>query len=359
MGGLADVELDKGEAERTSARAFEASRNSDPSLSEGSASMVDAAARFTEILRLADTKARSSGRSVPTYEEKRRILWEFWRFVEILDREPDSMESSVYAQHDVRAIVRPWLVRSRLWCRALLQPHGHPWDFRLIEWTHSLEGDPCMNPVQPAIANALDAVFASLPNVIAIWHCRAWCRDLMLSMIEQLERPIRVLDLACGSSRSIRDVSQLRPGFIRLAAVDEDPAALAFTRSCLPGDAIDRVGLTCSTIDGLHELVPIPTWPEAGFDLVVSAGVFEHLDDVRAESLLLHMSNLTRPGGTTAICNAGPANRSRTVDGWIGDARAASRSPLELQALFPLDHRANVRTSVSADRTLVCAQAVK
>ena len=333
--------------------------NTGPTSARARAMAVEAAARFSEVAQWLDKRARGAGRSLPTQEENHELLSAFWHLVEVLERDGTGAEPTLPARQEVRAVVKPWLLRSRFWNRVLLNPHVRTGDFQLLEWIYDLEGDSCMNPGQPAISNALDGIFSSVQSLSGNWFRRAWCRELMLSMIDQLGRPLRVLDVGCAGSRYTRDVVGVRPGSIRLAGVDEDPAALDFIRSRLPANALDRVGLISAPLDHWFELVPVPTWPEAGFDLVLSSTLFEDIDNGHAEALLLHMLHLTRPGGVTAICNSSPVDRSRVVKDWLLDWQTVYRGTSAVRLLFPADRRAKVEVSSSPNAALVCARAVK
>jgi SAM-dependent methyltransferase len=259
----------------------------------------------------------------------------------------------------VRALMFPWLLTSRFWYRALLKTRAPGGDFQLLEWIYELEDGLASDPTQSAVANVLDGVFSRLASVSGVWYRRAWCRDLITSTIGRLDRPIRILDVACGGSRYARDALALHPGFIRLAGTDEDPRALAFLRAMLPGTAVDRVGLLCTSAEHLPVLVPTPTLPEAGFDVVLSTSILNDLDDDAAVLLLRHMSSLTRPGGVTAICASTPDSQVRAIAEWVSDTQTHYRDASMVLNLFPANRRALVDLTVSPDRTVVCAWVVK
>jgi len=327
----------------------------------GAAAEVQAACRFADRVRAVDRQARRAGRSLPTPGETRHVIEEFWLFIDVLARSQDSADPNCLPQlkAEVRQVVNPWMLRSRYFARAFLKPHGFPGDFRMIEWMYDLEDDPCLDPTQPAIVNILDALFADLDAIRAVWHRRAWYRDQIIAMCQRLDRPIRVLDVACGGSRYTRDAIESHTGRIRLAAIDQDPAAIAFTGSWLPAQARDPAGLLCAPIHRLPELVPRPAQAEAQFDLVLSTGLFDYLDDQSATALLDHMLDLTRPGGITAICNVSPGDRSRLVEDWIGDWKLIYRDPSAVEALFPSRARSRLRTSTSPVGGLVYTMATQ
>jgi SAM-dependent methyltransferase len=323
------------------------------------AAAVDATARFCGIARLVDAEALRADRSEPTSEEAQRVEAEFCRLVDVLGTEIGAARSNPMVRQRVRALIVPWLLQSRFWGRALLKTRGPGGDFRLLEWIYELEDGLASDPTQGAVANVLDGVFSRLASVSGVWYRRAWCRDLIASTIGRLERPIRIMDVACGGSRYTRDALQLHPGSIRLACTDEDPSAIAFLRAMLPGTALDRVGLLCTSVEHLPELVPTPTLPEAGFDVVLSTSILDNLDNDAAVLLLRQMLSLTRPGGVTAICASTPENQLGTFREWVSDTQIHYRDVSTVRNLFPANRRALVDTTVSPDRTIICARVVQ
>jgi SAM-dependent methyltransferase len=320
---------------------------------------VDATARFCGIVRMVDAQTRRDGRGEPLNEEARRVQEEFWRLLDVLKDEIDAARSNPMARERVRALLVPWLRKSRFWRRALFKARGPGTDFRLLEWIYELEEglDPAV--AESAVASVFDEVFLQVANVSGVWYRRRWCRDLISSTILRLERPIRILDVGCGDSRYTRDVLQLHPGSIRFAGTDEDPSAIAFLRATLPSAAIDPVGLLCTSLEYLTDLVPTPTLPEAGFDVVLSTNLLDDLTDDAAILLLRYMSNLTRPGGVTAACTSTPDERFQTIAEWVSDMPTHYRDQSMALNLFPGKQRALVDATVSPDGTSVCARVVK
>ncbi len=323
------------------------------------AAAIDVTARFCGIVRMVDVQTRRDGRSQPTSEEAQRVEAEFSRLIHVLGTEVGAARSNPMVRRRVRALIIPWLLESRFWCRSLLKAPGPGGDFQLLEWIYELEDGLASDPTQSAVANLLDGVFSRLASVRDVWYRRAWCRDLIASTVSRLERPIRIMDVACGGSRYTRDALQLHPGSIRLAGTDEDPRAIAFLRARLPGTVLDRVGLLSMSVERLPVLVPTPTLPEAGFDVVLSTSILNDLDNDAAVLLLRHMSSLTRPGGVTAICTSTPDDQLRTITEWVSDTQIHYRDVPMVLNLFPVSQRALVDITVSPDRTVVCAWVVK
>ena len=292
-------------------------------------SPVAAAERLVETLRSIDRQARRAARTLPTVAERQAALAAFWETVAALAAmEPAASAAEIAgAGAAVREVIGPWLLRSRYWNRSFVKPHGHPGDFRMLEWMYDLEHDPCADPTQPAVVNVLDGLYAGVHSVQAVWHRRRWFADLVLRERARCDA-VRVLDVACGGSRSLRDL-MTGPASAGVAGVfvDQDPAAIAYVEGWLP----DRGSLTvCAPARRLREAVTVDV-----FDVVISTGLFDSLPHDDAHALLADMIALTRPGGVTAIANVSPDDPSRLVKDHISDWPLISRTEQELTSLFP------------------------
>jgi extracellular factor (EF) 3-hydroxypalmitic acid methyl ester biosynthesis protein len=294
---------------------------------------LDAADDLVATLQAIDRQARREQRTLPTKEERRRGLTAFWAMVDALESFEATAPAPTVAEVGtaLRALVSPWLLRSRYWNRSYVKPHGYAGDFRVLEWMYDLEGDPCEDATQPAVINVLDAVYASVHSVRAVWHRRRWFADLVCRERRQSDT-VRVLDVACGGSRYLRDVitDPQRCTDVEGVFVDQDPAAVAFVNSWLPDSTHTTVCAPARRLlDTARDMRLGP------FDVVLSTGLFDYLPRAEAASLLGDMTALTRPAGVTAICNFRPTDASRLVKEWISDWRLIYRSEHELAALFP------------------------
>src|SRR4051812_40673359 len=199
------------------------------------------AARLASIHR----DARREARSLPRPEEHAAAARGFWDVMRACSDGEAALDERELTR--VRALVReqlnPWLLRSRYWNRAFVKPHGYAGDFRMLEWIYGLEHSACADPTQPAVVNVLDRLFAGLHSAHSVWRRRARFARLVGERLERSSRPVRVLDIACGGSRYLRDVIDPR---LEITFVDQDPGALAFVESWLPPRAKAR--LLCAPV---------------------------------------------------------------------------------------------------------------
>jgi extracellular factor (EF) 3-hydroxypalmitic acid methyl ester biosynthesis protein len=288
-----------------------------------------AAMALAATLETIDGQARRGGRTLPTRVERDAVHAAFWDTVDALAHleRTGTPAELVEAGAAVRASAAPWLLRSRYWNRSQVKPHGFAGDFRMLEWMYDLEHDPCADPTQPAVVNVLDGLYAGVHSVQAVWHLRRWFADVV-----RLERArtdaVRVLDVACGGSRYLRDLMTGPAGRgVAGVFVDQDPAAIAFVEQWLP----DNGSLTaCAPARHVRDAVTVDV-----FDVVLSTGLFDYLADADARALLADLVALTRPGGVTAICNFCPDDASRLVKDHISGWPLVYRSEQEVASLFP------------------------
>ena len=211
---------------------------------------VAAARGLAALLLSIHRDARREARSLPRPEEHAAAARAFWVTMRACaDAEAGLDEHELAAvRARVREQLNPWLLRSRYWNRAYVKPHGYAGDFRMLEWIYDLEHADCADPTQPAVVNVLDRLFAGLHSARSVWQRRAWFARLVSDRVERSSRPVRVLDIACGGSRYLRDVFDDR---LEVTFVDQDPGALAFVDQWLPAGAKAR--LLCAPVRTLPQ----------------------------------------------------------------------------------------------------------
>jgi len=291
-----------------------------------------AARALAALLGSIHRDARREARSLPRPEEYAAAARGFWDAMRACsDAEAGLDERELAAvRARVREQLNPWFLRSRYWNRAYVKPHGYAGDFRMLEWIYDLERAECADPTQPAVVNVLDRLFADLHSARSVWRRRAWFARLVRDRVERSSRPVRVLDIACGGSRYLRDVID---GRLDVTFVDQDSGALAFVDQWLPTGAAAR--LVCAPVRTLPDLLA----PGAEFDLVISTGLFDYLPDADARTLTAQMCALRAPGGNVVICNFAPCDPSRVVTDWICDWPLIYRDAAQLHELFAPDTR--------------------
>ena len=289
--------------------------------------------------------------TIPSLVEKEQITVAFWDFVAVVEAAAAEGHVPETAVSQCREIAGAWLFRSRLWSRAYLKPHGYAGDFRMVEWMYDLETDACADPSQPAIVNCLDHLMRGVHSVVSVWQRRHWFSGLLRQEYERRGGALRVLDIAAGGARYVRDFLQsVTPGpGLEVTLLDQDAAAIAFCRQELVPWS-DRVRFLCTPIRDVAASLK-----DDDFDVIISAGLFDYLDDGAARHLLAHLATLLSPGGTVAFSNFHPGDPSRKVKEWLVDWPLVFRNESQCAALFPQDH--DVEITLSGNEALVLASA--
>ena len=224
-----------------------------------------AARRFAALLHRLDRTARRACRTIPAEAERQAIRIAFMDDLAPALRRAETRLTGgalAAAQREVATILNPWMLRSGFWSRCIVKPHGYAGDFRTLEMLYDLELSDCADPTRPAVVNALDGLARSVAGIRAVWERRRWFAEMIEGAVTRREaEAVRVLDVACGGSRYLRDaLGRVRPISVEPTFLDQDPAALAFIRSWLPAPA-----LACATFLGgsarrLRSLVGADAW---------------------------------------------------------------------------------------------------
>jgi extracellular factor (EF) 3-hydroxypalmitic acid methyl ester biosynthesis protein len=142
--------------------------------------------------------------------------------------------------------------------------------------------------------------------------------------------PARVLSIACGPSRDVRallPVAHACHGEIWLNDADVD--ALAFSRACLDGSA-----LQCRYLPGNVFRVHKALAASGPFDLVVAGGLFDYLNDRQAVHLLttIRQTLLVR-GGRCFFTNIAAGHAYRACMEYVVNWTLIERSVAQVVAL--------------------------
>jgi SAM-dependent methyltransferase len=310
------------------------------------AALASAAQELAVTMAGIDRRYRLRGLTVPSQDDKQALADRFWAFATTLDRCESAGAASDSLRERCRQLLDGWLFRSRCWNRAYYKPHGYAGDFRLIEWLYDLE-DGKDDPCQPAIVNCLDYLMSTIPGTRSLWERRRWFEDLLRREHGRCPGGLRILDVAAGGARYVRDflAGLPAPSGVDVTLIDQDPAATAFCQAWSSPSREARVRsftLPISRLDGALD--------DREFDVVLSAGLFDYLNDATARALLDRLSSLLAPGGLLAFSNFHPEDPSRLIKGWLADWHLLYRDEPSCAALLP--GSLAISTARSANRAL-------
>jgi len=304
-----------------------------PSIDEYFKKVEDAAFEFNAKLEQTDRTLRKNTITIPDLETKQTVADAYWGMFEVVNafekRFPEQELSKYKATF--RAIVSPWLCRSKFFWRSLSKPHGYAGDFKIIDWMYDLEHSAGEDPTEPGIVNCLDFIFSTNHSVISLWDRRRWLKALLSDELKN-KGALKILDIACGGARYIRDFLESAEDIsnISITLLDQDPAALAFAETVNLHKWSDQVVTICAPIKNLTQTIDVED-----FDIVISSGLFDYLDHETGSAMLSYLSTKVKEGGLLAITNYHIDDGSILSKDWSADWPLIFREDHHVEALFP------------------------
>ncbi len=302
----------------------------------------DVARRFVEDLAERDRAFRRKGITIAGIEDRTEVAAAYWRMMQAVEAYEAKHGAPAERRRALHQILWPWLLRSRFWNRGCTKPHGYAGDYGIVELMYDMEDDPCADPTQPAILDCLDELAKTIHSVQDVWERRHFFRDLLYQEYLRRGGRLKVLDVATGGGRYLADFlgALETTDEVSITAVDQDAAALGFLRSQSLKPWQAQVTLLNTPIRRLAE-----TDLGGPFDLVISAGLYDYLDDETGRALSSLLAAQLAPGGLFAFSNFHPADPSRSSKTWTADWHLIYRDPEACLALLPEDLERGTRLS--------------
>ena len=176
---------------------------------------------------------------------------------------------------DFRLAIAPWFSQSWFMNRALQKPRGYPGDYEILEAIYAEK------PRSQGIGEALDLYFLQSALARAVRGRKDWIRDFLHHALSSRPGTPRVLDIACGPCREIREFvrGNGKSSFV-FHGLDLDEEALAFAKSALEESGFPPENVSFSRQNVLR-LVPDSREVKAygKFDLIYSIGLYDYLRD--------------------------------------------------------------------------------
>lgn len=190
--------------------------------------------------------------------------------------------------------------------RALSKKYGYSGDFEMIEAIYSMEIS------QEPDLRRWDLYFHSQAAPNAVRNRKTYFHHLLSAHSQNLQKkPIRVLNVASGPARDVREW-----------VLDHPEKEVFF--DCVDAEihAIERAKKMCAPfaqrVEFYHRNV-MRFLPAKGYELVWSAGLFDYLTDRSFVYLLKALMAVTRRGGEVVVGNFSDFNPSRDYMELLGD----------------------------------------
>ena len=229
-----------------------------------------------------------------------------------------------------REAIAPWFSQSWFMDRAVQKPRGYPGDYEMLEAIYEKQ------PRSTGIGEALDRYFLQTSLARAVRGRKDWMRDFLHGFVSSRSAGLRVLDIACGPCREIRElgsVKGLRP--FSLHALDLDDAALEFSETMLRQAEVE-IGDLRMTRQNVLRLTSGPRNVEkfGRFDLIYSVGLYDYLTDKALTRLLHGTAQMLAPGGRYVVAFKDSDRYDCTEYQWHVDWYFFQRSEAECRRLL-------------------------
>ncbi len=234
--------------------------------------------------------------------------------------------------------------------RCYSKPRGYAGDYLTIEKIYNNHPEGAGR-----IGAVVDRLFLEMPAAVAVRNRRGLLAEEIRRTVDEhaaVNRPARVLSLACGPAREIADVFASLGDRNRLVAtcLDIDLQALAFV-----ADWRDKAGLK-SRIQLLNQnLISLAlgraSLQVAPQDLVYSIGLIDYFDDRMVVKMLDFIFGVLAPGGRVILGNFHPRNQTRAIMDYLLEWRLIHRTEADMDRLFTASKFKAPATSTRFDAT--------
>lgn len=282
-----------------------------------------------------------SGRSEPTNEEIEFFASAYWQAVDRLRRRLLDLGVDQPATDPVVQKFLELTLRCEAAWRSRIKPRGYSGDYRLMELlyelgrndeaeTHSTES---MSPGQKLV----EAAFAKAHGIRLVQRRARLLEAYLVGRIAQSQSPIKILDVGGGGAPYFRRaLVRVNNKCISYTIIDQDASLPNFWQKKFPKYVSKKVRVVVSPLrkllqGGHPELVC------QRFDLILSAGLFDHIEQDNAQALANHLFALLRTDGRLLITNMLDSEPPRAAffRETLMDWKIVKRSDAQMQALIP------------------------
>jgi hypothetical protein len=182
---------------------------------------------------------------------------------------------------------------------ALTRPFGYPGDYAILELAYDRRPHASSCTAAGLFA---DAWFASAPLARAV----SSRKDLLASVFEEhalaADRPLRILSIAAGAARELREMSPRALQSVEATLVDRDPRPLEFARISL-GAVAPTHPVRTVVGDAIAGGEVVDEVRSGGpFDVIYSFGLFDYLTDEDVLQTVRNFLPLLADDGQVVFC---------------------------------------------------------
>lgn len=215
---------------------------------------------------------------------------------------------------------------------SLDKPYGYAGDFRIID-------DIYQNvPITTGFNRLFDNYFQMSAISVAVRNRKNDFKRMLVDFINERKNcPLRIMDLASGPCRDIKEIlcsNNLENHSVVFDCYDHEPRALQYAQGLLAGfeniNFIQENALRIAAVKDITSLIP------QKYDFIYSTGLFDYLNHKISLRLIKNLKQLLNDNGILAISNVREkySNPSMHYMEWVGDWNLVYRCDEEFRSVF-------------------------
>lgn len=268
------------------------------------------------------------------YEAKlKKILDSFFIAANNLEAEVNDKSVLENFKKIFRYQLKDYLFQSDLLKYAFLKPKGYPGDYDAIEAIYD------KIPISKDLGYFLDKYFLEVDYVQAVRDRKNRMKKILHDFIENNEKHvIRILNIACGSCREIREL--IEEGFspkkkVIFYLVDQEKKALEFSKNALKNASKNFIFKFVA--DNILNFIESPDYMRKKYgkqDLIYSIGLADYLPDSILGPLIKYSFNLLSKKSYFLIAHKNVFEYASPVSEWCADWNFIPRKSIDLKKLI-------------------------
>lgn len=231
-----------------------------------------------------------------------------------------------------RELLGPWIYQSSIMKRATEKPRGYPGDFIMLETIYNDQ------LVSSGDGKYFDFYFLQNPYAIAVKNRKDQMREILLDLISKSKRNLKILNIACGPCREIKELVSFENSFkvnAEFFCVDHDDEALAWAKNSIhPVTNKIQLNYIQESILNFIKKPDLFAKKLGLFDLIYSIGLVDYLPDKILKALLAFLLNLLNEKAVLIISHKDIDQYKPLPPNWYCDWHFISRNEPQILTLF-------------------------
>ncbi len=215
---------------------------------------------------------------------------------------------------------------------SLRKPFGYAGDFKIIDDIYQ------NNPTSTGFARLFDNYFQMSTVSVAVRNRKEDFKRLVTNFIKDRgKRQSRIMDLACGPCRDIKEIISSENALcenVIFDCYDNDLRAIEFAKASLGNQS--NVNFYQKNAARIALNKDVNSIIDKKYDLIYSTGLFDYFGERIAIGLVQNLRKLLNPGGIMAISSVRDkySNPSVHFMEWAGDWNLVYRDDVDFSKIF-------------------------